>query len=43
MKVKILPDEGRYFQIGGGLGDQDKVELLLFLVQTVDVFAWNPY
>ena len=25
------------------MGDQDKVEMLLFLVQNVDVFAWSPY
>ena len=23
--------------------DQDKVEMLLFLIQNVDVFAWSPY
>ena len=23
--------------------DQDKVEMLLFLLQNVNVFAWNPY
>ena len=23
--------------------DQDKVEMLLFLMQSVDVFAWSPY
>ena len=25
------------------MGDMDRVELLLFLVQNVDVFAWSPY
>ena len=25
------------------MGDQDKVEMLLFLIQNVDVFAWSPY
>jgi len=25
------------------MGDVDRVELLLFLVQNVDVFAWSPY
>ena len=23
--------------------DEDKVEILLFLVQNADVFAWSPY
>ena len=23
--------------------DEDRVEMLLFLVQNVDVFAWSPY
>ena len=43
MKIKILPDTDRYFQIGTGMKSQDKVEMLLFLVQKVDVFAWSPY
>ena len=43
MKVKILPDTDRYFQIGTSMKSQDKVEMLLFLMQNVDVFAWSPY
>ena len=43
MKVKIFPETNRYFQIGTGMKSQDKVEMLLFLVQKVDVFAWSPY
>ena len=43
IRVKILPDVNQYFQIGASVGDQDKVEMLLFLVQNVDVFAWSPY
>ena len=43
IKVKILPDIDRYFQIGVGVGDQERVEMLLFLIQHVDVFAWSPY
>jgi len=23
--------------------DEDRIEMLLFLIQNVDVFAWNPY
>ena len=25
------------------MGDQDRVETLLFLIQNIDVFAWSPY
>ena len=43
IEVKILPDTGRYFQIGASMGGQDKVETLLLLIQNVDVFAWSSY
>ena len=43
IREKILPDVDRYFQIRASMGDQDKVETLLFLIQNVDVFAWSPY
>ena len=43
MKVRILPDTDRYFQIGTSMNDRERVEMLLFLLQNVDVFAWNPY
>ena len=43
MKVKILLDTNRYFQIGASMGGQDKVETLLLLVQNMDVFAWSLY
>ena len=39
MKVKILPDTDKYFQIGMSMKNQDKVEMLLFLMQNVDVFC----
>ena len=38
-----MPDVDKYFQIGESMKDQDKVEMLLFLIQNVDVFAWSPY
>ena len=41
--VKILPDTDRYFQVGTNMGGEDKVEMLLLLIQNVDVFAWSPY
>ena len=43
MKIKILLDTDRYFQIGTSMKNQDKVEMLLFLLKNVDVFAWSPY
>ena len=43
IKVKILLDTSRYFQIGASMEGQDKVETLLLLIQNVDVFAWSPY
>ena len=43
IRVKILPDVDLYFQIGASVGDRDKVETLLFLIQNVDVFAWSRY
>ena len=43
VRVKILSDEDRSFQIGVGMTDKDKVEMLLFLIQNVDVFAQSPY
>ena len=32
LRVKILPDVDRYFQIGASLKDKDKVGMLLFLI-----------
>lgn len=43
MKVYIGADMNRYFQVGQGLSLLDKVELLLFLVQSLDIFSWRPY
>ena len=43
IEVKILPDTDRYFQVGANMGGEDKVEMLLLLIQNVDVFAWSPY
>ena len=43
IKVKILPDTNRYFQIGTSMKDEDRVQVLLFLTQNIDVFAWSPY
>ena len=43
IRVMILLDDGRSFQIRAGMKDKDRVEMLLFLVQNVDIFAWSPY
>ena len=43
IRVKILLDIDRYFQIGLSMKDCNKVEMLLFLIQNVDVFAWSLY
>ena len=32
VKVRILPDVDRYFQVGASMGDKDRVEMLLFLM-----------
>jgi len=40
--VKILLDEDRSFLIGASVKDEERIEMLLFLVQIVDMFAWNP-
>ena len=32
VRVRILPDVDRYFQVGASMGDKDKVEMLLFLM-----------
>ena len=43
MKVRILPNDDRNFLIGSSVTKEERVEMLLFLVQNIDVFAWNPY
>ena len=43
MKVKILLNRVRSFLIGASMKDEERVEMLLFLVQNVDMFAWSLY
>ena len=43
IRVRILPDDDTSFQIGAGMKDEDRVKMLLFLVQNIDVFAWSSY
>ena len=39
IKVKILPDINKYFQVGASMKDEDRVQVLLFLTQNINVFA----
>ena len=38
IQVRILPDNDKSFQIKATMKDEDRVGMLLFLVQNVDVF-----
>ena len=39
IRVRILLDDNRSFQLGTSIKDVDRVKLPLFLVQNVDAFA----
>ena len=41
--MRILSDADTCFQLEARMKDEDRVEMLLLLVQNVDVFAWSPY
>ena len=43
VRVRILPDDDRSFLIGASVKDKKRVEMPLFLMQNVDVFAWSLY
>jgi len=43
VKVKILLDPNKYFQVGASMNNEERVQVLLFLIQNMDVFTWNPY
>ena len=43
VRVRILLDDDRSFLIGASMKDEEKVEMLLFLVQNIDVLAWSSY
>ena len=43
IRVKILPNEDRSFQIGARLKDEGRIKMLLLLVQNIDVFTWSLY
>ena len=43
MKVVIGDDLEIFFQIGSQLSQREREELIEFLKQNIDVFAWNTY
>lgn len=43
IRVKILLDTDRYFQIGTSMKDEDRVQVLFFLTQNIDGFTLSPY
>ena len=43
MKVTIGDDPEKFFQIESQLPQQERKELIKFLKQNIDVFAWNTY
>ena len=43
VKLTIGDDPEKFFQIGSQLPQREKEELIKFLKQNIDVFAWNTY
>ena len=43
MKIIIRDDPEKFFQVGSQLPQQEREELIEFLKQNIDVFAWNTY
>ena len=43
VKVTIGDDLEKFFQIGSQLPQREREELIEFLKQNIDVFAWNTY
>ena len=43
MKITIGDDPEKCFQVGSQLPQQEREELIEFLKQNIDVFAWNTY
>ena len=43
VKVTIGDDPEKFFQIGSQLPQQKREELIEFLKQNIDIFAWNTY
>ena len=43
VKVAIGDDPEKFFQIGSQLPQREREELIEFLKQNIDIFAWNTY
>ena len=43
VKITIGDDSEKFFQVGSQLLQQKREELIEFLKQNIDVFAWNTY
>ena len=43
VKITIGDDSEKFFQVGSQLPQQEREELVEFLKQNIDVFAWNNY
>ena len=43
VKITIGDDPEKFFQVGSQLPQQEREELIDFLKQNIDVFAWNTY
>ena len=43
VKITIGDNPEKFFQIGSQLPQQEREELIEFLKQNIDVFAWNTY
>ena len=43
VKITIRDDPEKFFQVGSQLPQQEREELVEFLKQNIDVFAWNTY
>ena len=43
VKITIGDDSEKFFQVGFQLPQQEREELIEFLKQNIDVFAWNTY
>ena len=43
VKVTIGDDPEKFFQIGSKLSQREREELIEFLKQNIDVFAWSTY
>ena len=43
VKITIRDDPEKFFQVGSQLPQQEREELVEFLKQNIDIFAWNAY